>query len=320
MRAALFLPFLIGLAAPAAAAPDAAQWLESMTRAERTQNFEGTFVYERDGDFSTYQVWHRVDDGGVHERVLKLDGIASERVQVAGRTSCATGNPVLGPVLGVVQGPAGSDGVVDPLKLMSWYELRVAGASRVAGRDAVVVTLVPKDRDRYAFEMHLDTRTGLLLKSLLIDAQGRLLERLQYTRLAAGAPAPADLKATPNCKPVLHTMAGPAGREMSVWRSKWIPAGFELAQTGLRKSSASNASVTSLLYADGLAHFSVFLEPLNGASARDTRVQLGPTAAVSRRLKTADGEVMITVVGEIPLGTAERIALSMQRQDVHARR
>ncbi len=287
-----------------------------MTRAERTQNFEGTFVYERDGDFSTYQVWHRAGDGGVHERVLKLDGVASERVQVGGRTSCATGNPMLS----VGQGPAGHDGVVDPLKLMSWYELRVAGASRVAGRDAVVVTLVPKDRDRYAFEMHLDTRTGLLLKSLLIDAQGRLLERLQYTRLEPGAPASADLKATPNCKPVLHTVAGPAPRDVSAWRSKWIPAGFELAQTGLRKSSASNASVTSLLYADGLAHFSVFLEPLNGASARDTRVQLGPTAAVSRRLKTADGEMMITVVGEIPLGTAERIALSMQRQDGQARR
>ncbi|MBD8680823.1 MucB/RseB C-terminal domain-containing protein [Pseudomonas sp. CFBP 13719] len=316
MRAALFLPFLLGLAAPVAAAPDAAQWLESMTRAERTQNFEGTFVYERDGDFSTYQVWHRAGDGGVHERVLKLDGVASERVQVGGRTSCATGNPMLS----VGQGPAGHDGVVDPLKLMSWYELRVAGASRVAGRDAVVVTLVPKDRDRYAFEMHLDTRTGLLLKSLLIDAQGRLLERLQYTRLEPGAPASADLKATPNCKPVLHTVAGPAPRDVSAWRSKWIPAGFELAQTGLRKSSASNASVTSLLYADGLAHFSVFLEPLNGASARDTRVQLGPTAAVSRRLKTADGEMMITVVGEIPLGTAERIALSMQRQDGQARR
>ncbi len=316
MRAALFLPFLLGLAASAAAAPDAAQWLESMTRAERTQNFEGTFVYERDGDFSTYQVWHSAGDGGVRERVLKLDGVASERVQVSGRTSCATGNPMLS----VGQGPAGHDGVVDPLKLMSWYELRVAGASRVAGRDAVVVTLVPKDRDRYAFEMHLDTRTGLLLKSLLIDAQGRLLERLQYTRLEPGAPASADLKATPNCKPVLHTVAGPAPRDVSAWRSKWIPAGFELAQTGLRKSSASNASVTSLLYADGLAHFSVFLEPLNGASARDTRVQLGPTAAVSRRLKTADGEMMITVVGEIPLGTAERVALSMQRQDGQARR
>jgi len=51
---------------------------------------------------------------------------------------------------------------------------------------------------------------------------------------------------------------------------------------------------------------------LNGATVIDTRVQLGPTVAVSRRLSTAEGEMMVTVVGEIPVGTAERIALSMR--------
>ncbi|PMZ36709.1 RNA polymerase subunit sigma, partial [Pseudomonas sp. GW247-3R2A] len=34
--------------------------------------------------------------------------------------------------------------------------------------------------------------------------------------------------------------------------------------------------------------------------------------AVSRRLTTPQGEMMVTVVGEIPIGTAERIALSMR--------
>ena len=76
--------------------------------------------------------------------------------------------------------------------------------------------------------------------------------------------------------------------------------------------------VNSLLYDDGLARFSVFLEPLNGASVTDTRTQLGPTVAVSRRLTTPDGEMMVTVVGEIPIGTAERIALSM-RSDTTAK-
>lgn len=46
--------------------------------------------------------------------------------------------------------------------------------------------------------------------------------------------------------------------------------------------------------------------------APDTRVQLGPTAAVSRHLTTNDGDMLATVVGEIPIGTAERIALSMR--------
>jgi sigma-E factor negative regulatory protein RseB len=66
------------------------------------------------------------------------------------------------------------------------------------------------------------------------------------------------------------------------------------------------------MFDDGLARFSVFLEPLNGATVTDTRTQLGPTVAVSRRLTTPQGEIMVTVVGEIPIGTAERIALSMR--------
>lgn len=313
MRAALLLPFVFGcLAAPAVAAPDASQWLEGLTKAERSQSFEGTFVYERDGIFSTHQIWHRAGNGEVHERVLKLDGTASERVQSGGRTACMSGS--------LTAGVGGGQAVaVDPFKLMSWYALRVVGHSRVAGREAVVVTLVPKDQHRYAFELHLDEQTGLLLKSLLIDAKGRLLERLQYTHLRPEISTPDDLLPSSNCKPVLQAAGNRIAGKAPDWRTEWLPAGFELSNTSQRKSSASNASVTSLLYADGLAHFSVFLEPLNGASARDTRVQLGPTAAVSRRLSTPDGEVMITVVGEIPLGTAERIALSMRRQDAQIR-
>ena len=44
----------------------------------------------------------------------------------------------------------------------------------------------------------------------------------------------------------------------------------------------------------------------------DARSQMGPTVAVSKRISTAGGDVMVTVIGEIPLGTAERIALSMR--------
>jgi sigma-E factor negative regulatory protein RseB len=39
---------------------------------------------------------------------------------------------------------------------------------------------------------------------------------------------------------------------------------------------------------------------------------LGPTAAVSRRLATDQGDLLVTVIGEIPLGTAERVALSIR--------
>ena len=74
-----------------------------------------------------------------------------------------------------------------------------------------------------------------------------------------------------------------------------------------------------LSYGDGLAKFSVFLEPLRGAWSK-MRSQMGPTVAVSKRISTEDGDVMVTVVGEIPLGTAERVALSMRAGAEQAQR
>lgn len=307
-----FIPFtalLVGswLALPATAA-EAQNWLQRLADAERSQSFQGTFVYERNGSFSTHRIWHRVEEGGgVHERLLQLDGPAQEVVRVDGQAQCVSGT--LSDQ--VVDGQAWPARELNAAQLAEWYELRVIGESRVAGRKAVVLGLLPRDQHRYGIELHLDEASGLPLKSLLINDKGQLLERFQFTELdVAVAPEPAQLQPTASCRPVRITEASTtvAGN----WRSDWLPPGFELRTISQRQSPASDESVACLVYDDGLARFSVFLEPLHGITVEDARTQLGPTVAVSRRLKTDDGDVMVTVVGEIPLGTAERVALSMR--------
>ncbi|MBD1552493.1 MucB/RseB C-terminal domain-containing protein [Pseudomonas typographi] len=315
MRALPLLSLLIGscLAMKVQAAPDAAQWLDRLSGAEHTQSFQGTFVYERSGSFSTHDIWHLADHGKVTERVLQLDGSAQEVLRSAGVTQCVSGSLVPG----VNAVPGSSHREFDPLKLMSWYDLKVAGRSRVAGRPAVIVTLTPKDSNRYGFELHLDEQTALPLKSLLLTERGQLLERFQYTRFNTREPSAEDLAASRNCKPVVAE-ARPAAAEQAPqplaalgWRSDWLPAGFELVESQVGKAADNGVPLTRLMYDDGLTRFSVFFEPLQGAQASDARTQLGPTSAVSRRQSTADGDVMVTVVGEVPLGTAERVALSM---------
>ena len=97
-----------------------------------------------------------------------------------------------------------------------------------------------------------------------------------------------------------------------------MPPGFELLSSAVRRDPKTKSEVTSLMYDDGLTRFSVFLEPLKGAAVADMRLQLGPTVAVSRHLTTPDGDIMATVVGEIPMGTAERIALSIRAGQAEA--
>ena len=308
----LFTLLLGGWCAIPAHADEAQDWLNRLSQAEQQQSFQGTFVYERNGSFSTHNIWHRVQDGKVRERLLQLDGSAQEVVRIDGHTQCVSGSLVAG--LGNTSDSTSR--ALDPQKLKNWYDLAVIGKSRVAGRQTVIVALTPKDQHRYGFELHLDRETGLPLKSLLLNDKGQLLERFQFTRMNLAAPADADLQASADCKAVTQD-PGKAVAAKTAWHSDWLPPGFELTSSTARKDPDSQVQVSSLLYDDGLARFSVFLEPLNGANATDTRTQLGPTAAVSRRLTTPQGEMMVTVVGEIPIGTAERIALSM-RSDVTA--
>lgn len=311
MRAISLLTVLLsGWLALPAHADDAQDWLTRLGRAEQQQSFEGTFVYERNGSFSTHDIWHRVENGQVRERLLQLDGSAQEVVRVDGRTQCVSGALVAG--LG--DSREAPSRALDPQKLSQWYEFAVIGKSRVAGREAVIVSITPRDAFRYGFELHLDRETALPLKSLLLNDQGQLLERFQFTRLNTSViPGDRDLQPTNECTPIaVANSKAPEVDTTEAWHLEWLPPGFQLSGSNARKDVQTKATVDSLMYSDGLARFSVFLEPVSDANVTETRTQLGPTVAVSRRLNTVDGEMMVTVVGEIPLGTAERIALSVR--------
>lgn len=124
MRALPLIPLLLGgwLTLPALAANSSAQagdWLKRLAQAEQQQSYQGTFVYERNGSFSTHDIWHRVQSGKVSERLLQLDGSAQEVVRVDGQTQCVSGALVPG----VANTPESAARVLDPLKLMSWYDL-----------------------------------------------------------------------------------------------------------------------------------------------------------------------------------------------------
>ncbi|MGZ9707451.1 MucB/RseB C-terminal domain-containing protein [Pseudomonas sp. GNP013] len=313
MRVISLLTLLLsGWSALPAHADEAQNWLTRLGRAEQQQSFKGTFVYERNGSFSTHDIWHRVQKGQVRERLLQLDGSAQEVVRVDGRTQCVSG--VL--VAGLGNSRESPSRALDPKKLTQFYELAVIGESRVAGRNAVIVSITPRDQYRFGFELHLDRETALPLKSLLLNDQGQLLERFQFTRLdTSTTPSDRDLQPTGECKPVAVVQEqAPEVESSEAWHLEWVPPGFQLIKSSARKDAQTKATVESLMYEDGLARFSVFLEPISEVSATETRTQIGPTVAVSRRLNTVDGERIVTVVGEIPIGTAERIALSVRSE------
>ncbi|MCQ4243121.1 MucB/RseB C-terminal domain-containing protein [Stutzerimonas stutzeri] len=293
------------LSMPAFAA-DADAWLQRLATSEKKQSYHGTFMYERNGSFSSHAIWQLSENDKLYERLLQLDGSAAEVLLVNGRVQCAS-EQLASQVRDVTPWQQAQ---FDPVALGQWYDFQLIGDSRVAGRPAKAIAVRPKDQHRYGFELHLDSETALPLKSLLLNESGQLLERFQFVSFSPDGVQPADVEAGSACLTV--SLAAESEAVEPQWRSDWLPEGFKLLDSNIRPSPASDEPVAWLSYGDGLARFSVFLEPLRGAVVEDARSHMGPTVAVSKRLTTADGDVMVTVVGEVPLGTAERVALSMR--------
>jgi len=277
--------------------------LYRLERASEQQSFQGSFIYQRSGDFATYRIWHQATDkGAVYERLMRLDGSPQEVVRQGQQTHCASVNlQDWLPLSHLTKQPLNLD------DLAKTYELHFVdtATSRIAGQPVVVVRLTPRDTHRYAMELSIEPKTSILLKSVLLGEQGQLLERMQFLDFTASAPTAEDLTPSRACLP-LSAQSQPQGAppQGSAWHAQWLPTGFRLL--------SAQSGVLLMTYSDGFARFSVFLEPLADGRGEEAQRQLGPTAVLSRRLLRPKGDWMVTVVGEIPPATAERIALSIR--------
>lgn len=292
-------------------ASEARDWLLRMAEAGNRESFSGTYIYERSGNFSTHRIWHQAQPpASSRERLLQLDGPVQELLLADGQVRCATEA-----LAGHFAGMQYLDGrQLDVARLEQTYELKFLGNSRVAGRSAVVLLLLPRDADRYARELHLDYGTGLPLKSLLLNEQGELLERMQFTSLNPRSLEAKDLQPVTRCIALPEPPA--ASRSQSAWQIGWMPAGFVAAGGVERPGKVSGLPLQTLVFDDGLARFSVFIEAVDDVVAGDAKGQVGPTVVVSRPMSTPGGQFMVTVVGEIPLATAERVLLSINQGGV----
>ena len=99
------------------------------------------------------------------------------------------------------------------------------------------------------------------------------------------------------------------------WQVGWLPRGFAMGARATRRGAAPGAPLQSLYFGDGLAAFSIFIEPVpDGASVPNSAqvMREGATVALSVTTRDRDARMyLVTVVGEVPLATAERVARSV---------
>ena len=175
-----------------AAAQEARDWLERMSRAVEDLNYRGTFVHVLDGTAEQLQIVHRNADGQSGERILSLLG--------AGREIVRQGDRVQGifPDRRIVSFETRSDvsALVSALpsttaELEPHYEIKLGGVARVAERPVQVLEIKPRDEFRYGYMLWLDRETAMPLQSQLIDEQGQVVEQILFTDIEI----PADVAA-----------------------------------------------------------------------------------------------------------------------------
>lgn len=305
--------WLVLLLSPSIIAEEAQDWLARMTEAAREQSFHGAFVYERTGSFTTHYIWRRAEDGNAVERLVQTDGQPQEWLRQQGGLVCSSSR-------NAQNGWHGASGPVDETgELDRWYSIQTLGETRVAARPVSVVALFPRDAHRYAHEFYIDDESGLLLKSLLISDRQTLLERFQFATFELVSPSDESLRPSEDCRQVASSPSEEFVQADSLEPS-WLPPGFAISHQDAWRVEEGDARVLTQAYSDGLARFTLFIEPLTELQlAEDLRAQLGPTVAVSRRLVLPQGNYLATVVGEIPAATAERIVGSFHPEQAEGR-
>lgn len=282
-------------------APDVAKLLRKMATIPSGLNYQGSFTYQHKDNpaLQSFRIIHWVENGVEHERLQHLNGPEREVLRSGKTIGCES----LGDQL--LQGKISQFGA-NLARLDQLYKFEIRGPERVAGREATALLALPLDQFRYSSLLTIDNETGLVLKSWLVDESARPLERYQFIDLdltpdLAGLSEPGTRlhrAATPqvaDCNP--HKV-----KPLERWKPTWIPPGFVfVGQRQVREQ------IDMLMYTDGLTTFSIFVEQASGTVPEGV-AQRGATLAVMDSLRHANKSYRITVVGEIPVISAQKIA------------
>lgn len=293
-RGRLALLGLLLAASGCRAADDGATWLARMDQAMEQLQYRGVVVYAHDGQIEALKVSRLVgENGAVMEQVVALTGDQREVL----RTPEDLHFRLPGGIAAQLRAPRGAPSDPKPAlaSAAGIYKVRVIGNDRVAGYEAVVVDAMPQDAARYAYRWWLEAKSGMLLGSMLIGANGEAIERLMFTSLEL-ADGVGSAPTAPAAKPA-------AAPEAPAWQAKALPRGFALVATPSERSGLRH-----YLFSDGLANVSVYLEPTNPTIEPFTSTIRRGAVSIAGR---ADRGLQITVIGDLPVATVQRIAAAV---------
>jgi sigma-E factor negative regulatory protein RseB len=304
-------------------AHDVRAWLLRIHEAANHHNFQGTFVVSGGGSVSSARIAHYCAGPNQFERSESLDGQARHvyrhndvviTLWPTTKVALVEQRNLLAQFPALLQ--AGDDRIAD------FYEVQPHGAARVAGHDANVLVVTPRDAYRYGYRLWADRATGLLLRADVIGTHHEVLETSAFSDVAIDVKPHLDSVLQPMKRLEGYRVLRPALTPTRLAAEGWVlrqPApGFRevscvkrsMENLGAGPTDANGPQVLQTIYSDGLTYVSVFIEPFD--PARHTRPMLasvGPTQTLMQR----QGDWWVTVLGDVPPATLRLFAKGLER-------
>lgn len=305
---------------------DAQSWLRKAQTAAQKLNYSGTFVYQQGNQMRTSRITHLLDGRDELEKLEILDGKPREYVRSNDEILCyvpeaktlvvetRVTNDVFPAIL-----------AANPSDLAESYYVRQGEQERVAGHDCQSITLLPKDRLRYGYKLWVEKATGLILRAQTINEKDEVVEQIAFTQISIGNIDRKQIRSSfSNTNGWRVEKAVTSQVNLSGWTVKSIPPGFKKIREVKRLVSDQPASanltngvpthegvpqreVLQIVFSDGLAAISVFIEP-GSYSRTEGSMQQGALNILSKH----QGDFWLTIVGEVPAAAIKQVANSIE--------
>jgi len=298
-------------------ADQAMDWVQKMSSAMRNLNYRGDFVYMHENQLESMRISHYKDANGEKERLISLNGEAREVIRDNQNLTCIwpssrkvvvdfsrknTFSPIFIPE--------------DIARLEKFYDMKMLDNDRVAGMSTVVVHIDPRDKYRYGMKFWINDQNGLMMKSSLINEDGKVIEEVMFTSLKL---FDGDEKLVIDTMPkidknftLVRYHSGDSSKSFAAdnaWQLANAPGGFWRESVLKRKIPGTDHFVQQMVYTDGLASLSIFIEKKTGLSSGGMS-SMGAVNAFIRILN----DYSVTAIGEVPAITVKQLAESVSYQ------
>lgn len=287
--------------------------LQKTAYAARELNYQGVFVYQNGKQTSSVQITHMNNDGQEMTRNVVLDNgvqTGQSREVYSQGSNIVIFRPqnqkmVIEKRRGQNLFPAMLPTELETIKVS--YNARLGALEYVAGREAQIIELIPNDAFRYSYKIWADTEYGLLLKMALLDNKKQTLEQIAFSRIDMLYSQDANWfqpKIDVSKNYVMQDTTA-VNRVESNWIVTELPAGYSKVDHIALAVPGKAAPVDQMIFSDGIASVSLFIEPLTkGMRPKMGHMLIGSTNICANVIEG----YQITVVGEVPEATVMQIA------------